>query len=73
MELLAGRIRRLATPSRTRAVARSLEKSADYLRYRAADDIARDAWHAVNRKPVWITAGTALGGLIAYRWMSRAR
>jgi len=71
MDVLARRIRRLSNPSRTRAVSRSRDKSADYLRFRAADDMARDAWRAVNRKPFWITAGTAVGGWIAYRWLSR--
>ena len=70
---LAGAVRRMSSPARARAVARSLEKTADYLRYRPADRMARDAWRAVNRKPVWITAGSALGGWLVYRWLTRSR
>ena len=70
---LAGAVRRMSSPGGARAVARSLEKTADYLRYRPADRMARDAWRAVNRKPVWITAGSALGGWLVYRWLTRSR
>lgn len=71
IDAVAQRVRRLSNSGRRRAVARKLEKSADYLRYRAGRDIARDAWRTVNRKPVWVVAGSALGGWIAYRWLSR--
>ena len=71
VDVMAQRVRGASNPGRTRAVARRLEKSADYLRYRAGGDIARDAWKLVNRKPVWIAASSVLGGWIAYRWLSR--
>ena len=71
IDAVAQRVRRLSNPGGKRAVMRKLEKSADYLRYRASRDIARDAWRTVNRKPVWIAASSALGGWIAYRWLSR--
>ncbi len=71
IDAMAQRVRRVSSPARTRPIARRLEKSADYLRYRAGDDMARDAWNTVNRKPVWIAASSALGGWIAYRLLSR--
>lgn len=71
IDAVAQRVRRLSNPARTRMVVRKLEKSADYLRYRAGRDMARDVWRTVNRKPVWVAASSALGGWIAYRWLSR--
>ncbi|MFB3905279.1 MAG: hypothetical protein ACE15E_17655 [Acidobacteriota bacterium] len=73
IDVLARRVRQASGPDRSRAIARSFEKTADYLRYRASDDMARDAWRAVKKRPVWITAGTALGGWVAYRWLTRER
>jgi len=71
--VLAGRVRQMSSPGNVRAIARSLEKTADYLRFRPANHMAGDAWRAINRRPVWITAGSAVGGWLAYRWLTRTR
>ncbi len=71
LDAVAQRVRRLSGPARTRMVMRRLERSADYLRYRAGRDMARDVWRTVNRKPVWVAASSALGGWIAYKLLSR--
>lgn len=47
-------------------VARRLEQTADYLRYRPAPDVAGDAWDAVKRSPsIWIGGGL-MAGLMVY-------
>jgi hypothetical protein len=71
MDVVAQRVRRASSPWPTRAVARKLEQSVDYLRYRSGEDMARDAWRAVNRRSVWVTASSVLAGLITYRLLSR--
>ena len=47
------------------AVARRLERSADYLRYRPSSEVAGDAWHTVrSSRVVWITGGLVAGALL---------
>lgn len=54
-------------------IARRLEKTADYLRYRPAADVAGDAWALARKYQVlWITGGLLLG-LIIYRMTQRDR
>lgn len=48
-------------------VARRLEKTADYIRYRPAAEVAGDTWAVVKRyRLLWITGGL-LGGIIIAR------
>lgn len=54
------------------AVARRLERAADYLHYRSSGDVATDAWNAVRTsKALWL-AGGLVGGWIVYR-IARSR
>jgi len=71
IEELATRVRQLGHKfDRTRkahSVARRLERTADYLRYRSSGDVVEDGWQAVTEsRALWI-AGGILGGFLAYR------
>jgi hypothetical protein len=56
----------LGRQSDAHVIARRLERTADYLRYRPSADVASDAWRAVTRsRAVWV-AGGVLGALAAY-------
>ena len=56
----------LGRQSEAHVIARRLERTADYLRYRPSADVASDAWRAVTRsRAVWV-AGGILGALVAY-------
>lgn len=56
----------LGRQSEAHTIARRLERTADYLRYRPSADVASDAWQAVTRsRTVWI-AGGVIGALAAY-------
>ena len=56
----------LGRQSEAHTIARRLERTADYLRYRPSADVASDAWQAVTRsRAVWV-AGGVLGALAAY-------
>lgn len=56
----------LGRQSDAHAIARRLERTADYLRFRPSADVASDAWRAVTRsRTVWV-AGGVLGALAAY-------
>ena len=73
---LASQIRqlgsRLERSDEAHRVARRLEQTADYLRYRPAPDVAGDAWDAVKRSPtIWIGGGL-LAGLMVY-FVARGR
>jgi len=48
-------------------IARRLERTADYLRYRPAGDVVSDAWETVTRPGVLWFAGGAVAALVAYR------
>ena len=70
-EGLAGRIRELGRrfdrPQEAHAIARRVERSADYLRFRPTAEVAGDAWRRVRSSPaVWV-AGGLLAGLVLYR------
>ena len=54
------------------AIARRLERSSDYLRYRPSGAVATDAWDAVTQPRVRWLAGGALAALATYRIL-RAR
>jgi hypothetical protein len=74
---LASQIRqlgsRLERSDEAHRVARRLEQTADYLRYRPAPDVAGDAWDAVKRSPtIWIGGGL-LTGFVVYRLIRRGR
>lgn len=54
-------------------LARRLEETADYLRFRPADRVARDAVSVIRRSKLLPIAGALLGGAIAYRILTRNR
>jgi hypothetical protein len=69
IESLAEQIRHLGEDSKAHAeagsIARRLERTADYLRYRPTSDIAEDALDTVREsKAFWIAAGLLVGILI---------
>ncbi len=77
IESLAAQIRRLGdeleSSSEAGRIARELEKTADYLRYRRTSDIAEDAWNVVrNNRAFWV-AGAFLGGALVYSVVRRVR
>ncbi len=51
-------------------VARRLERSADYVRYRPASEFAGDAWGAMKSSPMVWVAGGVLGAFVTYRVVS---
>ena len=70
VERIAEKVRelgeQLGRQSEAHTIARRLERTADYLRYRPSADVASDAWQAVTRsRTVWI-AGGVIGALAAY-------
>jgi hypothetical protein len=74
---LASQIRqlgsRLERSDEAHHVARRLEQTADYLRYRPAPDVAGDAWDAVKRSPtIWIGGGL-VAGFVVYSLVRRVR
>ncbi len=75
MEALAEQIRELGgrfdRHTEAHHLARRLERSSDYLRYRPTSRIAGDAWDTVRRSPVVWVGGGLLAGLVVYRLMSR--
>jgi len=77
IESLAAQIRRLGDELESSAeagrIARELEKTADYLRYRRTSDIAEDAWHLVRTNRAFWVAGAFLGGVLVYSVVRRAR
>lgn len=76
VEGLAAQIRQLGKELDRReeahSLARRLERTADYLRYRPAVDVAGDVRSAVERSHVLWVAGGVLAGYAAYRIMRRA-
>jgi hypothetical protein len=64
--------RRLDRRDEAHALARRLERTADYLRYRPAGDVAADAFRAVTRSPLAWTAAGLLGSILLYRVIRRA-
>jgi len=58
---------RLERDHEARAVARRLEETADYLRFRSADGIARDAAQAIRSTHVIPIAVALVGAAIAYK------
>jgi hypothetical protein len=52
-------------------IARRLEQTADYLRYRPATRIATDAWDTLTQPKVLWAAGGALAVLVLYRTLKR--
>jgi len=54
-------------------VARRLEKTADYLRYRSSGDIAADAWATTRQYRLLWLAGGLLAGVVAFRLVQTHR
>jgi hypothetical protein len=71
VESVAHQVRQLGMqldrPEEAHSIARRLERTADYLRYRPAADVASDAWETVTRPRVLWVAGGVLTALVAYR------
>lgn len=64
-ERLRGLSLELDDPRRANRVARKLEETADYVRFRPTPRMAHDAIHSLNRKPVYLTAGTVAAAALA--------
>lgn len=64
---------RLERENEARAVARKLEETADYLRFRSADGIARDAAQVIRRNHVIPIAVGLLGAVVAYKLVASRR
>ena len=77
IESLAAQIRRLGDELESHAeagkIARELEKTADYLRYRRTSDIAEDAWNLVRTNRAFWVAGAFLGGVLVYSVVRRVQ
>jgi hypothetical protein len=77
IESLAAQIRKLGvdleSPFEAGRLARELERTADYLRYRRSIDMAGDAWDAIRHSPVAWAAGAAVGALLVYGVVRRTR
>jgi len=75
MESLAEQIRELGgrfdRHAEAHGLARRIERSSDYLRYRPSSQIAGDAWDAVRKSPVVWVGGGLLVGLLLYRTMTK--
>lgn len=75
VEGIAHQVRQLGLeldrPEEAHAIARRLERTADYLRYRPATRVATDAWDAVTQPKVLWAAGGALAALVIYRALKR--
>jgi hypothetical protein len=73
---LASQIRQLGSRfdrnDEAHRVARRLEQTADYLRYRPAPDVAGDAWDVIKRSPTIWVGGGLMAGLMVY-FMVRGR
>lgn len=59
--------RQLDRPDEAHSVARRLERTADYLRFRPPREVADDAWQGLKRSRALIITGGLLGAWIAYR------
>lgn len=64
--------RQLDRQDEAHAIARRLEKTADYLRYRPSASVASDAWEALTQPRVLWIAGGVLAAMATYRIL-RAR
>lgn len=77
VEALADQIRalggRLDRPAEAHRIARRLERTADYLRYRPPTRIAEDAWETVSSSRVLWAAGGVLAGAAAIALLRAAR
>lgn len=75
MEALAEQIRELGgrfdRHTEAHHLARRIERSSDYLRYRPTSQIAGDAWDTVRRSPVVWVGGGLVAGLLLYRTLAR--
>lgn len=70
IDRLAGQIwklgHRLDRPGEARLIARRLEETADYLRFRPAGHLVHDAASALRRRPLLPVAGALVAGLVAF-------
>lgn len=65
--------RRLDRRGQAHNVARRLERTADYLRYRPSSDVAGDAWRAVRDSRTLRVTGGVLGAWVVYRLIQNRR
>ena len=77
VEAVAAQIRQLGSDmdrwQEAHVIARRLERTADYLRYRPAFDAAADVRSALERNNVLWVAGGVLAGYVAYRLIRSAQ
>jgi hypothetical protein len=75
IESLAAQIRSLGqqfeADEEAASLARNLERTADYLRYRPTAEVAADAWEVTRKYRLLWWAGGLLAGVIIYRMASR--
>ncbi len=64
---------RLEREHEAQAVARKLEETADYVRFRPAEGIARDAAQAIRRNHLIPIAVGLLGAVVAYKLVASRR
>jgi hypothetical protein len=71
IESLAEHVRKLGRQldrrDESHAIARRLERTADYLRYRPTSEVASDAWDTVRQSKLLWVAGGAVAAFAAYR------
>jgi len=63
--------RKLDRRDEAHRVARRLERTADYLRFRPSAEVGADVWRVMKRsRALWI-AGGLMGAYVAYRFMRK--
>ncbi len=65
--------RRFERTEEAQTVARQLEKTADYIRFRSAGGMGHDLLKVMRKKSVLLTAGGVAGGYVAYRLLTNHR
>lgn len=77
IESVAGQIRdlglQLEHPGEANSIARRLERTADYIRYRPSTEVAGDAWTAARKHHLLWWAGGLLAGVFVIRLLQNSR
>lgn len=61
---------RLERPDEAQTLARRLEETADYLRFRPSEYVAKDTIAVIRRSHIVPITGAVLAGFLAYKWIS---
>lgn len=61
---------RLDRPEEAQSLARRLEETADYLRFRPSEYVAKDTIAVIRRSHIVPITGAVLAGFLAYKWIS---